>query len=116
MTATNHYKSINLSEIKLITQLKEEHKTVKEIAVRVGRSIDSIYSLTNYYSLPNKLWTDSENEVLRSEYLTTPAKLLAKKLNRSRHSIYVQASKLGLRKNMIRTQNCKSNPIANLDD
>lgn len=99
MTATNHYKSINLSEIKLITQLKQEHKTVKEIANLLGRTIDSIYSFTNYYCLPNKLWTDSENEVLRNEYLTTTAKLLAKKLNRSPHSIYVQANKLGLRKN-----------------
>jgi hypothetical protein len=99
MTATNHYKSINLSEIKLITQLKQEHKTVKEIAIKLGRTINSIYSLTNYYSLPNKLWTDSENEVLIREYLTTPAKLLAKKLNRSRHSVYLQASKLGLKKN-----------------
>lgn len=109
MTATNHYKPINLSEFKLITQLKQEHKTVKEIAIQLGRTIDSIYSLTNYYSLPNKLWTDSENEILRSEYLTTPAKLLAQKLNRSRHSIYVRASKLGLRKNIIRNENCKSN-------
>jgi hypothetical protein len=99
MTATNHYKSINLSEIKLIAQLKQEHKTVKEIAMKLGRTIDSIYSLTNYYSLPNKLWTDSENEMLRNEYLVTSAKSLAVKLNRSRHSIYVQANKLGLKKN-----------------
>lgn len=99
MTATNHYKSINLSEIKLIRQLKKEHKTVKEIANLLGRTVNSIYSFTNYYSLPSKLWTESENEILRKEYFTTPAKLLAKKLNRSRHSIYVQANKLGLKKN-----------------
>ncbi|MBL1208256.1 MAG: hypothetical protein FWJ34_00500 [Geminocystis sp. GBBB08] len=102
--------------MKLIRQLKEEHKTVNEIANALGRTINSIYSFTNYYSLPTKGWTELENEILRNEYLETPAKLLGQKLNRSRHSIYVQACKLGLKKNMIRTQNCKSNPMANLDD
>jgi IS30 family transposase len=116
MTAINHYKSINTREIKEIIRLKQQHKTINEIATALGRTANSIRSFTHYYSLPIKLWTESENEILRNEYLTTPAKLLAKKLNRSRHSIYVQAQKLGLRKNTIRTQNCKSNQMANLDD
>jgi hypothetical protein len=52
-----------------------------------------------YHNLPQTHWTEKENEILRANYFHTPAKLLAKKLNRSLRSVYVQANKLGLRKN-----------------
>ncbi|WP_150109019.1 hypothetical protein [Cyanobacterium aponinum] len=102
MIPKNHHKSITIAEMELIISLKKQHKTVAEIANKLGRSYNSIRCFTHYYNLPPSRWTEKENEILRANYFHTPAKLLAKRLNRSLRSVYVQANKLGLRKNRIK--------------
>lgn len=92
-------KKLKLSDLLTLTNLRENHEKINDIALQLNRSYNSICFLTHYYSLPTNKWSELENEILRNEYLKIPAKLLAKKLNRSPHSIYVQAGKLGLRKN-----------------
>jgi len=95
----NHHKLITMEEMELIINLRKQHKTLPEIAHQLGRSSNSIRCFIHYYNLPQSNWTEKENEILRANYFNTPAKLLAKRLNRSLKSVYVQANKLGLKKN-----------------
>lgn len=53
-------------------------------------------------------WTPGELNILRTEFPITPTAELAERLNRTRHSVFTRAARLGLKKNYTGDPNSRS--------
>ena len=87
MTTQNRW---DAAEIERLKQLLIEEKTIKEIAIELNRSYNSVESYIHKNKLRkckiriNKKWKDSEIKILTKLYYNyVPAKIISEKLNRT---------------------------------
>ncbi len=91
----------NKAEVDILQNLYSK-LPIQEIAVKLGRSIGSVYAKASRLGITREVghkhrWTKAEVDLLEELYPKTRAEDIAKRLGCSIHSVHYKASRLGIK-------------------